>query len=96
MFLFHGAKVQQKSKINKRTCFFMYSAGTFFAHTDYETLQGGRIKMRPPCRQLYTLWQHTSPIFFLYQAVADIFFFSDLYLLHIFEVFYAFSVIIST
>jgi len=25
--------------------------------------------------------------FFLYQAVADIFFFSDLYILHIFEVF---------
>lgn len=29
----------------------------------------------------------TPHLFFLYQAVADIFFFSDLYILHIFEVF---------
>lgn len=51
----------------------MYSAGTFFAHTDYETLQGGRIKMRPPCRQLYTLWQHTSPIFLSIKQLLIIF-----------------------
>ena len=51
----------------------MYSAGTFFAHTDYETLQGGRIKMRPPCRQLHTLWQHTSPIFLSIKQLLIIF-----------------------
>ena len=51
----------------------MYSAGTFFAHTDYETLQGGHIKMRPPCRQLHTLWQHTSPIFLSIKQLLIIF-----------------------
>lgn len=51
----------------------MYSAGTFFAHTDYETLQGGRIKMRPPCRQLHTLRQHTSPIFLSIKQLLIIF-----------------------
>ena len=51
----------------------MFSAGTFFAHTDYETLQGGRIKMRPPCRQLHTLWQHTSPIFLSIKQLLIIF-----------------------
>ena len=51
----------------------MYSAGTFFAHTDYETLPGGRIKMRPPCRQLHTLWQHTSPIFLSIKQLLIIF-----------------------
>ena len=51
----------------------MYSAGTFFAHTYYETLQGGRIKMRPPCRQLHTLWQHTSPIFLSIKQLLIIF-----------------------
>ena len=39
----------------------MYSAGTFFAHTAYETLQGGRIQMRPPCRQPTTLWPLPPP-----------------------------------